>query len=164
MALVIETLGRHDADLVATVGRFQALPGAVNVVPGEVKFTLDARSPSDEKRNALTRDIETQCHAIAKKRGVTLKIEPMSSSKATPMADAFVAGLADAVSRRQIAPRLLSSGAGHDAMAMADLCSAGMLFVRCKGGISHNPAESMTAEDCDVALEVLLDFVVNFKR
>ena len=163
MALAIETLGRRHPDLVATVGKFQALPGAVNVVPGEVRFTLDARSPSDELRNALTNDIEAQCHAIAKKRGVTLVIEPMSSSKATPMAEAFVAGLSDAVSRLQIAPRLLSSGAGHDAMAMADLCPAGMLFVRCKGGISHNPAESMTAEDCDVALNVLLDFVKSYR-
>lgn len=163
MALVIESLGRHDADLVATVGKFQALPGAVNVVPGEVRFTLDARSPSDGKRNTLTRDIEAQCRAIAKTRGVTLTIEPMSSSKATPMADTLVAGLSDAVGRRQITPRLLASGAGHDAMAMADLCPAGMLFVRCKGGISHNPAESMTAEDCDVAIEILRDFVVNHK-
>lgn len=163
MALAIETLGRRDADLVATVGKFQALPGSVNVVPGEVRFTLDARAPHDDKRNALTRDIEMQCHAIAKKRGVTLTIEPMSSSKATPMTSIFIDGLSDAVGRRQITPRLLASGAGHDAMAMADLCPAGMLFVRCKGGISHNPAESMTVEDCDVAIEILRDFVVNHK-
>lgn len=163
MALVIERLGQRDPDLVATVGKFQTLPGAVNVVPGEVRFTLDARSPNDEKRNALTGDIAAQCHAIAKKRGVQLAIEPMSSSPATPMADAFVRGLSDAVSRRQITPRLLASGAGHDAMAMADLCPAGMVFVRCKGGISHNPAESMTVEDCDVALDVLLDFVTHYK-
>jgi allantoate deiminase len=163
MALAIERVGRLHQEVVATVGRFQAYPGAVNVIPGEVRFTLDTRSPDDAVRVTVTNEIEAACHKIARERGVVVRIDPLSSAKATPMAPAFIAGLQEAVSRHQIAPRLLPSGAGHDAMAMADLCPAGMLFVRCKGGISHSPLESMTAEDADIAIGILLDFVRNFK-
>ena len=163
MALAIERLGAVDANTVATVGRFQVEPGAVNVIPAKVRFTLDARSPDDAVRAHMVAEIASACKAIAVKRGVTLTIDRFFESKATPMAASFVTGLSDAVSRHQITPRLLPSGAGHDAMAMAELCPAGMLFVRCKGGISHSPHEAMTAEDCDVAIAVLLDFVKNFK-
>ena len=163
MALAIERLGAVDANTVATVGRFQVEPGAVNVIPAKVRFTLDARSPDDTVRAHMVAEIASACKAIAVKRGVTLTIDRFFESKATPMAASFVTGLSDAVSRHQITPRLLPSGAGHDAMAMAELCPAGMLFVRCKGGISHSPHEAMTAEDCDVAIGVLLDFVRNFK-
>jgi allantoate deiminase len=164
MALAIERLGTNDAHTVATVGRFQVEPGAVNVIPAKVRFTLDARSPDDAIRARMVEEIAAACKAIAARRGVELTIDRFFESKATPMAAAFVTGLSDAVSRHQIAPRLLPSGAGHDAMAMAELCPAGMLFVRCKGGISHSPEEAMTAEDCDIAIEVLLDFVKSFKR
>lgn len=163
MALAVERIGRMYDSVVATVGRFQALPGAINVIPGEIRFTLDTRAPDDALREKVATMIAAECRSIAAHRHVTLEIEPLSSAKATPMASQFVSALSDAISRRQITPRLLPSGAGHDAMAMADLCPAGMMFVRCKGGISHSPLESMTEDDCDVALEVLLDFVKNFR-
>jgi len=163
MALAVERLGSLDANTVATVGRFNIEPGAVNVIPAKTRFTLDARSPDDAVRARMVEEIAATCQAIAKKRGVQLMIDRFFESKATPMASTFIAGLSDAVSRHQIAPRLLPSGAGHDAMAMAELCPAGMLFVRCKGGISHSPHEAMTAEDCDVAISVLLDFVRSFR-
>jgi len=163
MALAVERLGSLDASTVATVGRFNIEPGAVNVIPAKTRFTLDARSPDDAVRSRMVEEIAATCQAIAKRRGVQLTIDRFFESKATPMASTFIAGLSDAVSRHQIAPRLLPSGAGHDAMAMAELCPAGMLFVRCKGGISHSPHEAMTAEDCDVAISVLLDFVRSFR-
>ena len=163
MALAIERLGAQDANTVATVGRFNIEPGAVNVIPSKTRFTLDARSPDDAVRARMVEEIAATCKAIANRRGVQLTIDRFFDSKATPMASTLIAGLSDAVSRHQIAPRLLPSGAGHDAMAMAELCPAGMLFVRCKGGISHSPLEAMTAEDCDVAISVFLDFVRNFK-
>jgi len=163
MALAVERLGSLDANTVATVGRFNIEPGAVNVIPAKTRFTLDARSPDDAVRSRMVEEIAATCQAIAKRRGVQLTIDRFFESKATPMASTFIAGLSDAVSRHQIAPRLLPSGAGHDAMAMAELCPAGMLFVRCKGGISHSPHEAMTAEDCDVAISVLLDFVRSFR-
>jgi allantoate deiminase len=162
MALAIERIGRAHESVVATVGRFQAYPGAVNVIPGEVRFSLDTRAPDDALREKIIMMIEAECKAIAARRHVSLRIEPLSSAKATPMASHMIAGLSEAIGRRQITPRLLPSGAGHDAMAMATLCPAGMMFVRCKGGISHSPLESMTESDCDTAIEVLLDFVRQF--
>ena len=162
MALAIERIGRSHESVVATVGRFQAYPGAVNVIPGDVRFTLDTRAPDDALRETIITMIEGECKAIAARRHVTLRIDPLSSAKATPMASHMVAGLSEAIGRRQITPRLLPSGAGHDAMAMADLCPAGMMFVRCTGGISHSPLESMTEADCDTAIDVLLDFVRHF--
>ena len=162
MTLAIERIGRSHESVVATVGRFQAYPGAVNVIPGEVRFSLDTRAPDDAVREKITAAIEAECKAIAARRYVSLHIEPLSSARATPMAAHMITGLSDAIGRRQITPRLLPSGAGHDAMAMADLCPAGMMFVRCKGGISHSPLESMTENDCDTAIEVLLDFVRHF--
>ena len=164
MALAIEKIGQTHESVVATVGRFQAYPGAVNVIPGEVRFSLDTRSPDDSVREKVTAAIEKECKAIAAQRHVTLHIEPLSSARATPMAQSFITGLSDAIGRRQISPRLLPSGAGHDAMAMAELCPAGMMFVRCKGGISHSPLESMTEDDCDTALDVLLDFVRHYQK
>ncbi len=164
MALAIERIGRAHETVVATVGRFQAYPGAVNVIPGEVRFSLDTRAPDDGLREKIVTMIEAECKTIAARRQVQLQIEPLSSAKATPMAQTFIAGLSDAIGRRQISPRLLPSGAGHDAMAMADLCPAGMMFVRCKGGISHSPLESMTEADCDTAIDVLLDFVRRYQK
>ena len=163
MALAIEKIGRAHESVVATVGRFQAYPGAVNVIPGDVRFSLDTRAPDDSLREKITATIEAECKTIAARRHVTLHIEPLSSAKATPMAQSFITGLSDAIGRRQISPRLLPSGAGHDAMAMAELCPAGMMFVRCKGGISHSPLESMTEDDCDTAIDVLLDFVRHYQ-
>ena len=75
----------------------------------------------------------------------------------------IVAGLTRAVEGLGVAPRLLPSGAGHDTMAMGALCPAGMLFVRCKGGISHNPLESITLEDCAFGLAALTHFVRDFR-
>ena len=74
-----------------------------------------------------------------------------------------VAGLKAAVETHRPAVRLLPSGAGHDTMIMGTLCPAGMLFLRCKGGVSHNPLESITAEDCEIGLAALMAFVRNFK-
>jgi acetylornithine deacetylase/succinyl-diaminopimelate desuccinylase-like protein len=82
-------------------------------------------------------------------------------SKATAMSDVIVRGLLASIERQKIKPRMLQSGAGHDAMEVAPLCPVGMLFVRCKGGISHNPAESITAEDAEACVQVMLDFIRN---
>jgi allantoate deiminase len=75
----------------------------------------------------------------------------------------IVAGLAQAVEAVGVPPRLLPSGAGHDTMAMGKLCPAGMLFVRCKGGVSHNPLESITVEDCAIGLKALTQFACDFR-
>ena len=133
------------------------------MVPGRVRATLDARGPDDAIRVAMVGEIEATCRAIAARRGVALAIEPFYESAACPADAGIVGGLSAAVERRQLPVAVMPSGAGHDAMAMAALCPMGMLFVRCKGGISHNPAEDATEADIDVAVAVLLDFVRNVR-
>jgi allantoate deiminase len=162
MVLAIERLGSVEPDTVSTVGRLAVEPGAVNVIPGRVSFTLDARGPLDAVREHMVDAILAECRAIARRRKVTLAVEPFFDSPACPCHSGIQAGLSAALSRLQLPVRALPSGAGHDAMAMAALCPVGMLFVRCEGGVSHNPAENMTAADADLAIRTLIDFTRNY--
>ena len=159
MVLAVEREGRAVADLVATVGQLEVSPGAVNVVPGEVRFSIDVRAPSNAAREATLAVLEATFAAIAERRGVALAIERYHDAAAVACEPALIEQLAAAVGRAGVAPRLLPSGAGHDAMALASLCPIAMLFVRCERGISHNPAEAISAPDADVAVRVLLDFL-----
>ncbi len=162
MILAIEELARKGPadDLVATVGRIETMPGAVNVIPGEARFTLDLRAPSDEVRRAALAQIDRECQAIAKRRNVGLAIEKFHDAPATACAPLVQNALAEAMTAQGLSLRYLPSGAGHDAMAMASLCPSGMLFVRCKEGISHNPAESITLEDAETAMAVMIEAVL----
>jgi allantoate deiminase len=159
MVLAVEREGRATEDLVATVGQIEVRPGAVNVVPGEARFTLDFRAPSDAVRAAAAAVLEATFAGIAERRGVEVAIERYHEAAAVSCDPALTEQLAAAVGRAGIAPRRLPSGAGHDAMALAALCPIAMLFVRCKGGISHHPAEAISAEDADLAVRVLLDLL-----
>jgi allantoate deiminase len=156
---IVERIGGTRTDTVATVGAAQVRPGAVNVIPARVDFTLDARSPDDTVRHAMVRDICAECEAVAAKRGVTATIELFMNSPATPMDPRLIDTLEGAVAALGHRPLQIPSGAGHDAVAMSALCPSAMLFVRCKGGISHNPAESITVEDADVAARVLIEAI-----
>ncbi len=153
---IVERAGSTRTDTVATVGVAQVQPGAINVIPARVDFTLDARSPDDAVRQAMVEDIITECQSAAQRRNVEFTIEPFMESPATPMDKGLIELLESAVRSLGAEPLHLASGAGHDAVAMANLCPSAMLFVRCKGGISHNPAESITVEDADAAARVLL--------
>lgn len=159
MALAVEKLGAAAENGVATIGQMKVEPGAVNVIPGCVRFTIDARAPKDGVREKLVADIEAALQNIAARRKVKVEIQPFYDSPAAPASGTIMQGLAAAIEARQIEARYLASGAGHDAMVMGALCPMGMMFVRCKDGISHNPAESMTEEDAGIAIAILLDFV-----
>ena len=163
MALAIEKLGANADQGVATIGQMQVEPGAVNVIPGRVRFTIDARAPHDAVRERLVTDIENAVRSIAADRHVGVEIQPFYDSPAAPASPAIMQGLATAIEARQMDVRYLPSGAGHDAMVMGALCPMGMMFVRCKDGISHNPAESMTEEDAGIAIAILLDFVRHYQ-
>jgi len=156
---IVERAGATRTDTVATVGVAQVQPGAINVIPARVDFTLDARAPDDAVRQAMVQDIVAGCEAAAQRRGVKFAIEPFMDSPATAMDGSLIGHLERAVRSVGFEPLHLPSGAGHDATAMANLCPSAMLFVRCKDGISHNPAESITVEDADVAAQVLLEAV-----
>jgi allantoate deiminase len=163
MVLAVERAAQGREDVVATVGRIEARPGAVNVVPGETVFTIDVRSSRDAWRDACAGEIRASVEAIATRRGVTAAVALAYTTPATACSPALIAALSHAVTRAGFAPVALPSGAGHDAMAIAPLCDIGMLFVRCKGGISHNPAESITVEDADACVRVLLEFLRGFQ-
>ncbi|HYC25984.1 MAG TPA: M20/M25/M40 family metallo-hydrolase, partial [Roseiarcus sp.] len=164
MMLLIEARARIEDDLVGTVGRVDVEPGAVNVIPGEVRFTVDIRAPRDEQRRRAVSDISKRLSAIAATRRVELLLTQTHDAGAYTCHPSVISALQASVERVSKAPaRLLPSGAGHDTMVMGQLCPAGMLFVRCKGGISHNPEESVTIEDVEVGLATLIDFTRHFQ-
>ena len=163
MALAIEARARGEADLVATVGRFDVWPDATNVIPGHVQFSIDVRSPDDQRRAAALADLEARITAIAASRGVRVSIAKPHDANAFACDPSIIVDLKKAVEAIGVPPRLLPSGAGHDSMVMGKLCRAGMLFVRCKGGVSHNPLESITVEDCALGLKALTRFVRDFQ-
>ncbi len=163
MMLAIEERARREPDLVATVGRLEAWPGATNVIPGHVQFSIDIRAPADANRAIAIADIEDRMNAIAAARRVSTSLIKTHEANAFVCDAGIIAGLKTAVEAVGVPPRLLPSGAGHDTMAMGKLCPAGMLFVRCKGGVSHNPLESITVEDCAIGLKALTRFTRDFR-
>ncbi|WP_115515031.1 MULTISPECIES: allantoate amidohydrolase [Xanthomonas] len=158
--LAIERIARDGSnDLVATVGKLQLAPGAVNVVPGRVECTLDVRAGDDATRDAAVRAIEQALARVGAARGIAIAITPLQTLAASPCAPMLMTRLDHAVAAQGIAPRRLVSGAGHDAMTMAALCPTAMLFVRCAGGISHHPDEHVDPADAEVALAVMRHFI-----
>ena len=160
MVLAVECIARDDAsDLVATVGRIEALPGAANVIPGKVRFTLDIRSGDVSRRDRAAEAILNRVAGIAESRGLGIAIERIHDLPASPC-DPRLMDLMDAATADAGQPvRRLVSGAGHDAMVMAALCPTAMLFIRCRGGVSHNPAEHVEPADADIGLRVMLGFI-----
>ncbi len=160
MVLSIEERGRADKDLVATVGVLEVPGGAINVVPGRARFTFDVRAPSDALRQRAVSDIRVRIERIARARNVEAAFEITHEAEATPC-DPRLSG---ALERHTFALGLdtirLPSGAGHDAMSFRGVLPVAMLFVRCRGGISHNPAEFASEEDIGLSARVLYDFVM----
>ncbi|KAF0230582.1 MAG: allantoate [Beijerinckiaceae bacterium] len=159
MILAVERIANGRKGMVGTVGIVHAEPGAVNVIPGDVRFSLDLRAPNDEDRIAGVNAVLAELNAIAKRRGVSLDLSAGYEEKAALCHPAIQEGLAAAIRSLGFEPIALASGAGHDAMSFEALCPMGMLFLRCKGGISHNPAEEITQADADIALAAMLAFV-----
>jgi allantoate deiminase len=160
--LAAETIAHATPDLVITTGIVEASPGAVNVIAGSARLTLDIRSGADATRHQATVTLRAQIGAIAVRRGVSAIITDTYEAKAAPCAPRLIAALSASVERCGIRAHALPSGAGHDGLAMIDLCPIAMLFVRCKGGISHNPAESITMADAAIAVAALTDFLIQF--
>jgi hydantoinase/carbamoylase family amidase len=157
MVLAVERIGASEPDLVATVGRLSALPGAQNVIPGRVSFTIDMRSPSDAARERAHAALVPELQEIARRRRVKVAIDTYQRNPATALHPLVIDAVAEAIAACGQQPLRLPSGAGHDAGIMASHCPSGMLFLRCKDGISHNPAESITVEDADLGVRTLLE-------
>jgi len=165
MALALEKIANeHPEDgMVGTVGRIEAVPGAVNIIPGRVLFTVDLRALTDARRVEATERFSAEAARIAKARGLTVSIEPFHEIATAHCAPVLQDALAASVTELGHTPIRLPSGAGHDAQVMARLCPSAMLFVRCRGGISHNPAEFASVADMGLAVAALAKFIERFK-
>ncbi|MEA1833157.1 allantoate amidohydrolase [Methylobacterium durans] len=154
--LAVEARCRAEADLVGTVGAIEVRPGAVNVIPGEARFSLDLRAPDDARRVSALADIEAAWRAIADRRGLGLATTRTHEAAATPCDPRLTEAVAEAIAAEGHPVLRLPSGAGHDGMAVAALAPIAMIFVRCRGGISHNPAEFASLPDIEVGARVML--------
>ena len=160
MTLLIERLAREtQGAVVATVGHLTMQPNASNVVPAHAAFTVDIRSGSDTARSELIQSFRNGARAAADRRHLGLTITQHRNVATTPcdpaIQDALSAAVAE-VARPGREPLRLGSGAGHDGQMMAKLCPIGMLFVRCRGGISHNPMEYASPRDMGLAVAALI--------
>jgi allantoate deiminase len=149
-------------ELVGTVGKLECLPGATNVIPGRVVFTIDLRSPRDADRHAAVADVTKAIAEIGARRGVDVHVNPLHEEKTARCSPWLMEQIGKAIAAEGLAVRELPSGAGHDGMAIVDVADIGMLFVRCKAGISHNPAEAITLADAELSSRVFLRFIENF--
>jgi OHCU decarboxylase len=162
--LVEQRCSGKDA-LVGTVGQLQVPDGSVNVIPGRCRLSLDIRSAVDAERIAAVKDIMDGIEAVCARRGIEYTVEQLVEAQAAPCSPRLMDQLGAAVQRAGLPRFDLLSGAGHDAMAMAAILDVAMLFTRCgNGGISHNPLETMTADDAEIAARVLLDFFLTLPR
>jgi allantoate deiminase len=157
--LAIEERARRQPNLVATVSKLEVPRSAPNTIPGRVRFTLDIRSPADAERIKAVEDIKTTIAAIAARRGVMQRLTPGHQAPAAHCDEKLSSLLAAAAENCGVAPRRIPSGAGHDAMAFDKIIPFAMLFVRCRGGVSHNPDEYASAADIDIAARVLTNFL-----
>lgn len=160
--LAIEAHCVADGELVGTVGRLGVSPDAINVIPGRAILTADIRAPADSQRRAAVATIRERIEEIATRRDLSCSIRVLYDSDGCRCAPDLVEALSAAVAGEAVEPLKLYSGAGHDAMALSAITPVGMLFVRCRGGISHRPEEAISVADADVTARVLLRFLRSF--
>ncbi len=158
--LLVERTARAGAeDLVATVGFIDAKPGAANIIPGRVDMTLDVRALDPSVRDGAASVILDGAQTIAQRRDVRLTAEQIHDLPASPCDAGLADTLATVLEQQGHSPRRLASGAGHDAMVMEALCPTAMVFIRCRGGVSHNPQEHVEIQDAEAALQAILGFL-----
>ena len=167
MVVAIERRCSAGGSLVGTVGVLRVKDGTANVIAGDVEFTVDIRAADGAAHLSAARDALAECGAIAKRRGVALectKTHEVANAPCAPWLQDLIAASIERTIPGEAARRL-PSGAGHDAMILARVTDVGMMFVRCgAGGVSHNPAETVSVEDAELAYRALLDFVRAFRR
>jgi N-carbamoyl-L-amino-acid hydrolase len=165
IVLAVERRCSGEPGLVGTVGQLHVSGGAINVIPGHCQLSIDIRADLDAVRKAAFTDVMAEVERICAARRVSFQWQKVLETASVPCSARLQRRWAESIRRAAgiAEPRYLPSGAGHDAMVMAGMTEIGMLFVRCgNGGISHHPAESLTAEDADVAARVFADFLLSF--
>jgi len=157
--LAVEKFARKTNGLVATVGQIHIEPGTSNVIPGTAGLTLDVRHQKDSIRLASCTALRKLARRIAGARQIKVVWQTIQRTVSVPCSPRLSRRLKRAVQRHQREVIALPSGAGHDAAVLAQITPAAMLFVRCQGGVSHHPAESVKSADVHAAIEVLEDFI-----
>ena len=154
LALYVEQRAARDGDSVGTIGLLNVPGGSINVVPGRCQFSLDLRAPTDAQRDALAQDVLQELLRIAQRRGLRCTLEETMRASAAPSAPPWQQRWERAVAALGLPVHCMPSGAGHDAMKLHEILPQAMLFVRGEnGGISHNPLESTTHNDMQLAVE-----------
>jgi allantoate deiminase len=159
--LAVEEIAASYAGMVGTVGQMTVSPGATNVIPGRTTFSVDMRAPKDDLRRAAVAELEARMRDLAARRSVSISIEATHEATSVACAPWIIDEIEEAMTELGHRPFRLPSGAGHDAAAMAEITDVGMIFVRCAGGISHSPDESITGEDAVAGAHLLLRVVEN---
>lgn len=160
--LAVEKIGRQTTGLFATVGDITVAPGLSNVISGRAELRLDLRHESDDVRESAFKEIENSLIEITGARDVSFDLVDIQHSPAVPMDTRLRSALESAIKAAGYDPQSMVSGAGHDAMVVASIAPAGMLFVRCRDGISHHPDEFVSGDDIRDSLRVLVTAVANF--
>ena len=160
----VESFAKKQRGLVATVGKIEAAPGASNVIPGHVALTLDVRDQNNSRRLAAVKLLQTKAQIITKRRRLKLIWTRVQQTAAVQCDEKLTQIFSKCVAQRGLKVLKLPSGAGHDAVALSAICPVAMLFVRCKNGVSHNPAESVKTADVGAAVEVLAEFLQQLVR
>jgi allantoate deiminase len=155
LVLAAERLAQSTPGLVATIGQLTVDPGASNVIPGQVAMSLDVRHQEDVVVAGAIATLRAEAEQIAKRRSVALDWQTVQSHGAVPCSPQLMELLGQSITALGYPMHQLPSGAGHDSVTLTHLTKVAMVFVRCKGGISHNPAESVTEPDVEVAIDVL---------
>jgi N-carbamoyl-L-amino-acid hydrolase len=164
LALYVEQRALKDGDSVATIGMLQVPNGSVNVVPGRCLFSLDMRAPNNTQRDALVADILAELQRICERRGVQSKAEETMRAAAAPSAPAWQARWEAATAALGAPLYRMPSGAGHDAMKLHEVMPQAMLFVRGQNsGISHNPLESSTSDDMQLAVDAFMHLLTRLE-
>ena len=165
IVLAVERHCSGTPGLVGTVGKLAVPNGAINVIPGACQLSIDIRAPQDSIRDRAFAAVSRECEAIAQRRHVAIEIRKVLEIGSVPCATHLQDRWAESIQRVTgvASPKRLPSGAGHDAMMMANVTDVGMLFVRCGNhGISHHPSESLTEADADIAARVFADFITHY--
>lgn len=160
MMQFIEAEAKKYPNAVATIGQISVKPGGVNVIPAEVAFTLDLRDIDEKTRDQVEASITAHAQEVSRKRGVELKLETMQRVEPVPCSESIQTVIQEAFNKVNVEPFKLPSGAGHDGMQFKDYCPIGMIFIRSKDGISHNPAEWSSIGDCGIGTEILYETVL----
>lgn len=159
IVLAVERVATGIDGMVGTVGQLDVSPGASNVVPGATRLSCEVRHPDPDTCKKAIRDIRGAAESICTRRGVTLDWRDSPGYAGTACDPELMRLLGESVVDSGLRMRHLPSGAGHDAVNIAKIAPVAMLFVRCEGGVSHNPAESVMEADVAVAIRVMRGFL-----